>query len=297
IPDRHIRAPRLLVQPRPLHQLPRPAPALDHEVLHHPMERGPVVRPAIGVAQEVGHCDRRLPAVQLEHDFAHARVHAHAHRPALRRPGPPRPRSPFPPDPLFRNPPTHQPYISCIMLPHPPPGVPHVYFLSPILSPGRWTARPLRAMVIWYLAPVPAPITPRLQLRRLFLRAAIASLAIGGLIAVAALLLNQFNETTRRILGTLVALAFHCGIAIVLLHNMDKGRAIALMRACLALFALSFAALMLAIWALRDRYIVHAVGSTLALTGACILTLPGGSILSRPGAPRALGWAAVGLPA
>jgi hypothetical protein len=54
---------------------------------------------------------------------------------------------------------------------------------------------------------------------------------------------------------------------------------------------------MLAIWALRDRYIVHAFGSTLSLTGACILMLPGGSILSRAGAPRALGWAAVGLPA
>ena len=143
---------------------------------------------------------------------------------------------------------------------------------------------------------MPAPITPRLQLRRLFLRAAIASLAIGGLIAVAALLLNQFNQTTGRILGTLAALAFHCGIAIAILHNMDKGRAIPMMRVSLGLFGASFAVLILAIWGLRDRYIVQAVGSTLFLTGAYILAVPGATVLDRRAAP-ALGWAAVGLPA
>ncbi|MCC6659943.1 MAG: hypothetical protein IT437_03555 [Phycisphaerales bacterium] len=55
----------------------------------------------------------------------------------------------------------------------------------------------------------PSPITPRLRLRRVFLRAAIASLVVGGVIAVAALLLNRFNDQTGRILLTLAALAFH----------------------------------------------------------------------------------------
>ncbi len=141
-----------------------------------------------------------------------------------------------------------------------------------------------------------SPITPRLHLRRLFLRAAIASLAIGGLIAVAALLLNQFDETTGRILGTLVALAFHCGAVIAILHNMDKGRAIPLMRIALALFTTSLAILVLAIWGLRDRYIVHAIATTLFLTFAYTLAIPGAAVLDRRTAP-ALGWAAVGLPA
>lgn len=147
-----------------------------------------------------------------------------------------------------------------------------------------------------YTPPVPSPITPRLELRRLFLRAAIASLAIGGLIAVAALLLNQFNETTGRILGTLAALAFHCGIAIALLNNMDKGRAIPLMRMSLGLFGLSFAVLLTAIWMNRGSWIGEALATTGFLTGAHLLATPGGTILDRRAAP-ALGWAAIGLPA
>lgn len=138
-----------------------------------------------------------------------------------------------------------------------------------------------------------APVNPRLRFKRAFLIAAIASLGLGGAIAVAALLLNSFNETTGRILGTLGAMAYHCGAAIAIMAALEKGRGVTVMRVSLGLFAASFAVLVAAIWVFRDDTIFRALASTLFLTGAHALATPGARVLDQGRAP-ALGWATVG---
>jgi hypothetical protein len=134
------------------------------------------------------------------------------------------------------------------------------------------------------------PITPRLQLRRVFLRAAIVCLAVGGVVAAGALLLNQFNETTARILGTLVALAFHCGVAMFLLGRMSMGPSALYAQVTLVAFAAELLLLLYCIW-IRPYYSGEEYFTLLFLCIAAVLARPGAALVERRIGPPGLGWA------
>ncbi|HRT41019.1 MAG TPA: hypothetical protein P5223_03055, partial [Phycisphaerae bacterium] len=59
----------------------------------------------------------------------------------------------------------------------------------------------------------PDRLSAYLRLKRVFLRTLVISLTVCALVAVGALLLGTFNETTAKVLTTLGALAVHSGAA------------------------------------------------------------------------------------
>lgn len=132
--------------------------------------------------------------------------------------------------------------------------------------------------------PTPTPRDPRrLRLTRIFLWSMIASLATCAAIAIVVLLLSTFNRTTGRILGTLGALAFHSGVAMVLAHSLDRRWWPGLSRVGFVLFAASLGVLVTAIWwpSLGDDPAVRGLLSTVALTVTYVLAVPSASLVER----------------
>ncbi len=123
----------------------------------------------------------------------------------------------------------------------------------------------------------------QLRLKRLFLLSLVASLSTCALVAIAALLLSQFNQTTGRILGTLAALGFHSAMAMVCAASLEKQRRPVLSMAGLILFALNFALMIVCIWwpaVFKSLYrypeecVLRAIATTAALSGAYLLAIP-----------------------
>ena len=80
----------------------------------------------------------------------------------------------------------------------------------------------------------------RLRLKKVFLRTLVLSLTACALVAVVALLIGTFNETTARILSTLGALAVHSGMAMACAHALERQRWPKLSTTGLILFGFNF---------------------------------------------------------
>lgn len=120
-------------------------------------------------------------------------------------------------------------------------------------------------------------LAARLSLKRRFLLSLVISLTACAATAIAALLLSTFNQTTARILGTLLALAFHSGIAMACAASLERRRWPTLNIVALILFSLNFAVLLICIWwpAIRtDDYAIRAILTTLTLLGAYLFAIP-----------------------
>lgn len=132
-------------------------------------------------------------------------------------------------------------------------------------------------------SPAAAAVAQRFRLRRVFLRTLVGSLATCAAVAVGALLLGEFNETTARILGTLAALAVHSGLAMFCAETLERQRWPLLSRAGLGLFALTFTVLMVCIWwpGIDDDDIVRSVLTAAAAIPAFLLAIPSADLLER----------------
>lgn len=89
----------------------------------------------------------------------------------------------------------------------------------------------------------------RLRLKRVFLRTLVLSLTACALVAVIALLIGEFNQTTQKILLTLGALALHSGMAMACVESRDRQRWPTLSLVGLVAFGLNLAILLTAVWA------------------------------------------------
>jgi len=124
----------------------------------------------------------------------------------------------------------------------------------------------------------------RLRLKRLFLRALVISLAAGAAVGAGALLLPiPFNRTTQNILGTLAALAVHCGMAMSCADALEKRRWPRLSATMLVLLAPSLIVLLACIWysAPRDDLLARGVFTTLILLLAYPVAIPSADLLER----------------
>lgn len=130
---------------------------------------------------------------------------------------------------------------------------------------------------------VPQPRQQRLRLKRLFLWGLIISLTTCTAIAVAVLLVWKFDETTGRILGTLAAVAFHSGVAMVCADSLERRRWPSLSVAGLILFGANLALLLACIWwtNLHDDSIGRAIATTGALVGYYIVAVPCAALRER----------------
>ncbi len=123
----------------------------------------------------------------------------------------------------------------------------------------------------------------RIRLKRWFLRTLVISLTAGALVAVVALLLAQFNETTARILLTLAALALHSGIAMACAAALERRDWPALSAFGLFAFGVNFFVLIACIWwpGGLDTPAVHALATTGSLMGYYVLAIPGAALYER----------------
>lgn len=123
----------------------------------------------------------------------------------------------------------------------------------------------------------------RLRLKRVFLQTLIWSLTICGVVAVVALLLGQFSDTTARILLTLGGLALHSGVALACATALERGRWPRLNVVGLVLFGLNFIVLTTCIWwgPRLDEPAGKALVTTGALLGYYLLAIPGADLAER----------------
>ncbi len=123
----------------------------------------------------------------------------------------------------------------------------------------------------------------RIRLRKLFLRGLVTSLTSCALIAVGVLLFGEFNETTGRILGTLLALAVHSGIAMFCADTLERQRWPMLSRIGLAAFAANFVVLIIAIWwpGGPDVEALRAMATTGVLAAAYVVAIPCADLYER----------------
>ncbi len=122
-----------------------------------------------------------------------------------------------------------------------------------------------------------------LLLKRWFLRTMVVSLVICALIAVVLLLVGTFNQTTARILGTLAALAVHCGVAMACAESIERQRWGRLSQIALIIFAGNFALLIAAIWwpSGWDDGVPRTILSTLVLMGYYVVAVPCADLFER----------------
>ncbi|MHC4799771.1 MAG: hypothetical protein ACYTF1_24315, partial [Planctomycetota bacterium] len=115
-----------------------------------------------------------------------------------------------------------------------------------------------------------------LRLKRAFLRSLVISLTLCAVIAIIALLSDQLNKTTWKILGTLISLGFHSGLAMACAAALERRRRTAFSVAALVLFTINFALMMICIWwpGLHDDNILYSILTTLALLGYYLLCIP-----------------------
>ena len=131
--------------------------------------------------------------------------------------------------------------------------------------------------------PTTDAVRARLRLKRVFLRTLVLSLTACALVAVVALLVGKFNDTTARILLTLGALALHSGIAMACVHSLERRRWPKLSVTGLVLFAANFALLITCIWwgRLSGDSLPKGMSTTGALIVLYILAIPGASLQER----------------
>jgi len=130
--------------------------------------------------------------------------------------------------------------------------------------------------------------------RRIVLWSMITGLVGCALVAIFILLFGEFNRTTGRILGSLGALAFHCGAIVALSGAGDRGLAPWLVRLGVCAFGASFAVMLLQVWYPWTRWEGESVWQTLLFCIALALCVPPARLL-RLGRARALSGAALGL--
>ena len=126
-------------------------------------------------------------------------------------------------------------------------------------------------------ASTPEDLAPaRLRLKQWFLRTLVISLTCCALVAVIALLLGTFNQTTGRILLTLGALAMHSGIAMACAASLEHRLWPKLSLVGLVLFGINFCVLITCLWLLGgpDEPALRAALMTGALLGYYILAIP-----------------------
>lgn len=135
----------------------------------------------------------------------------------------------------------------------------------------------------WFARSSEASSAKPSALRSLFLRALVTSLAAGGLVAIAALLFATFTQTTGRILGTLGALAVHCGLAMICAESMDRRRWPRTSLVGLCVFAANFCVLIVCIWwpAGAGDPVWRAALGTLCVICAYALAVPSADLLER----------------
>jgi peptidoglycan/LPS O-acetylase OafA/YrhL len=123
----------------------------------------------------------------------------------------------------------------------------------------------------------------RLRLKRVFLWTLVLSLTACTLAAVVVLLIDQFSDTSVRVLLTLAALALHSGAALACAHSLERRRRPALSVAGLVLFGLNFAILLFCTWggALQEETRARAWNATVALLIAYLLAIPCAELYSR----------------
>jgi hypothetical protein len=124
---------------------------------------------------------------------------------------------------------------------------------------------------------------PRVRLKRWFLRTLVASLTTCALVAVVALLLGQFNETTARILLTLGGLALHSGVAMSCAAAIERRLWPKLSLFGLFAFGVNFCVLMAGIWwpGGLDAPAARAMLTTGALLGYFVLAIPAADLQER----------------
>jgi hypothetical protein len=123
----------------------------------------------------------------------------------------------------------------------------------------------------------------RLRLKKVFLRTLVLSLTACALVAVVALLIGNFNETTARILSTLGALAVHSGMAMACAHALERQRWPKLSAMGLILFGINFCVLITCIWwpGWFDDQAGRAAVTTAALLGFYVLAIPCADLRER----------------
>ncbi len=147
----------------------------------------------------------------------------------------------------------------------------------------------------------PGGAPARRRAERVFLWTLVGSLVTCAAVAVAVLLFWEFNATTWRILGTLVALAIHSGVAMASTHALERRWWPHLSRLGLVLFGLNFAVLMACTWwpGPLDDTVGRAWLMTGSLLGYYVLAIPGAALYEKrrlvPLALLALGTCAVGF--
>lgn len=128
-----------------------------------------------------------------------------------------------------------------------------------------------------------APALARLQVKRWFLRTLVISLGACAFVAVLALLLGQFTETTARILLTLGALALHSGVALACTATLERRLWPRFSTLGLVAFGLNFAVLLAGIWwpGGLGEPVGRALLTTAALLGYYVLATPSADLLER----------------
>ncbi len=126
-----------------------------------------------------------------------------------------------------------------------------------------------------------------LRLKRWFLRTLIISLTACALVAVVALLLATFNETTARILFTLGGLALHSGLAMACAAWLERRVRPAYSLFGLIAFGVNFCALMVCIWWPDglDAAGPRGLATTGALIGYYVLAVPCADLYGRQRRP------------
>jgi len=129
----------------------------------------------------------------------------------------------------------------------------------------------------------PDRLSAYLRLNRVFLRTLVISLTVCTLVAVGALLLGTFNETTAKVLTTLGALAVHSGAAMFCAGTLEHRRWPKLSAVGLILFAASFCVLITCIWwpGWFDESTIRAILTFGTLAGFYILAIPSADLWER----------------
>ncbi len=146
-----------------------------------------------------------------------------------------------------------------------------------------------------------AATSQRLRLKRWFLLTLVISLSVCAFVAVLVLLLGEFNDTTVRILLTVMALALHSGVALACAAFLEARLWPQYSGFGLVLFAANFALLVTCIWwpGGLDTPAARAIATTGVLLGYYIIGIPAADLRERQQWPASgrVGLYAVGIAA
>jgi drug/metabolite transporter (DMT)-like permease len=124
--------------------------------------------------------------------------------------------------------------------------------------------------------------------RRLFLWALVASLCVTAAIAIATLLVAEFDETARRILATTALLSLASLLSLPAGVLLDRRRAVPLAWATIAASAAGLALAMIVIWGLREDESLAKLSWTLWLGAGAGAQASAVTSMLQPGDSRRL---------